>query len=35
MLTKKVHNMLGDHVVTLETLKKIKEGYSDQFSLDF
>ena len=35
MLTKKMHNSLGKHVVTLEQLQKEKTGYSDQFQLDF
>ena len=35
MLTRKMHDSLGGHVVTLEQLKKEKAGYSDQFQLDF
>ena len=31
MLTKKMHDSLGKHVVTVEQLKKEKSGYSDQF----
>ena len=35
MLTKKVHDVLDDEIMTVEHLKKAKEGYTDQFSLDF
>ena len=35
MLTRKVEDSLGKHIVTLEALKKAKEGYTDQFQLDF
>ena len=35
MLTKKMHDSLGKHVVTVEQLKKEKTGYTDQFQLDF
>ena len=35
MLTRKVQDSLSKHVVTMDALKKIKEGYSDQFQLDF
>lgn len=35
MLTKKVQNSLSKHVVTMDALKKAKEGYTDQFQLDF
>ena len=31
MLTKKVQDSLSKHVVTMDALKKIKEGYTDQF----
>ena len=31
MLTKKMHDSLDKHVVTIEQLQKEKEGYSDQF----
>lgn len=35
LLTKKIHDVLDDEIITLEHLKKAKEGYTDQFSLDF
>lgn len=35
MLTRKVQDSLSKHVVTMDALKKAKEGYSDQFQLDF
>ena len=35
MLTKKVQDSLSKHVVTMDALKKAKEGYTDQFQLDF
>ena len=35
MLTKKVNDSLSKHVVTMEALQKEKEGYTDQFQLDF
>jgi hypothetical protein len=35
MLTKKVQDSLGKHVVTVDALKKAKDGYTDQFQLDF
>jgi len=31
MLTKKVQDSLSKHVVTMDQLKKEKEGYTDQF----
>ena len=35
MLTRKVQDSLSKHVVTMDALKKAKEGYTDQFQLDF
>ena len=31
MLTKKVQDSLSKHVVTMDALKKAKDGYTDQF----
>lgn len=31
MLTKKVYDLLDQHIITVDQLKKVKEGYSDQF----
>jgi len=35
MLTRKVQDSLSKHVVTMDALKKAKEGYTDQFQLDY
>ena len=35
LLTKKIHDILDHEIITVEHLKKVKEGYTDQFSLDF
>jgi hypothetical protein len=35
LLTKKVTDSLDEHIITLDQLKKLKEGYSDQFQLDY
>jgi len=31
MLTKKVQDSLSKHVITMDALKKAKDGYTDQF----
>ena len=35
LLTRKLQDSLDEHVVTIDQLQKAKEGYSDQFALDF
>lgn len=35
MLSRKLHDILDGEIITLEHLKKVKEGYTDQFSLDY
>lgn len=35
MLTRKIEDSLGQHIVTMDALKKAKDGYTDQFQLDF
>ena len=35
MLSRKLHDILDGEIITLEHLKKAKEGYTDQFSLDY
>ena len=35
LLTKKVTDSLDKHIITLDQMKKLKAGYSDQFQLDY